>query len=204
VILVVAAHPDDEVLGCGGTIRRLVNEGKEVCVLILGEGATSRGDDPKPLREQAISANKILGVSKLYLGRLPDNRFDTVPLLDIVRMIECLDLEPDCVFTHNEGDLNIDHQITNRAVQTAFRGVREMYAFEVLSSTEKKRPLNFLPDYYVDVEETIKTKQDAMTYYTSECVSPRNQIGIAIQSLWRGIESGMLYAEGFKTLRRAM
>ncbi|MBV8906705.1 MAG: PIG-L family deacetylase, partial [Acidobacteriia bacterium] len=147
-ILVVAAHPDDEVLGCGGTIARLVAAGESVHIAILGEGSTSRS----PRREEADKrlvdalethsrrAAKVLGVEDVYGFGLPDNRFDTVPLLEVVKLVEDLisRLRPVTVYTHHGGDLNADHGVVHRAVLTATRPmaghpVRELFAFEVAS-----------------------------------------------------------------------
>ena len=134
-ILIVAAHPDDEILGCGGTVARLVTKGHEAYTLILGEGITSRDakrkrekkeKDIKLLREQAFKANKGIGVKKVFLCDFPDNRFDTVALLDIVKTIEKIksDIRPHIIYTHHRADLNIDHRITYNAVLTACRPLR--------------------------------------------------------------------------------
>jgi len=150
-VLVIAAHPDDEVSGCGATAARLVMDGHEVHFAILGEGVTSRHSDRADadaaqlatLHRQAHAAAAKIGVKNLVLDKLPDNRLDTVPLLDIVKIIEDLveRIKPEVVYTHHGGDLNIDHTVIHRAVLTATRPtagqpVREIYAFEVPSSTE--------------------------------------------------------------------
>jgi len=131
-VLIVAAHPDDEVLGCGGTISRLVREGYEAYTLILGEGITSRDknrnrkkrkEEINKLKEQIYKANKVLGVKEVFTFDFPDNRFDSVDFLDIVKTIEEVknNLKPEIVFTHSKSDLNIDHYITYKAVITATR-----------------------------------------------------------------------------------
>ena len=150
-VLVIAAHPDDEVLGCGATIARLTQEGHEVYIAILGEGITSRYQQREQADRSLVEAlhargrqvAELLGVRDLFLYNLPDNRFDTVPLLDVVKIIEELieRLKPEVIYTHHGGDLNIDHVVTHRAVLTATRPVtdqpvQEIYAFEVPSSTE--------------------------------------------------------------------
>ena len=177
-ILIIVAHPDDEVLGCGGTIARLIKEGFEVYTLILGEGITSRDnmrdrkrreEEITELKGEAKEANKILGVKEVFFYDFPDNRFDTVPFLDIVKVVEKIknSINPEIIFTHYERDLNVDHQITYRAVITATRplkeeSVKEIYSFEIPSSTEWRYPLSFSPDIFFDISTTIDIKIKAL------------------------------------------
>jgi LmbE family N-acetylglucosaminyl deacetylase len=219
-ILVVAAHPDDEVLGCGAIVARLVKEGYEAYTLILGEGITSRDskrnvkkrkEEIKRLKKQAKEANRILGVKEVFFGDFLDNRFDTIPLLDIVKSIEGIKskIKPDAVFTHYEKDLNIDHQITYRAVLTATRPikvetVREIYSFEILSSTEWNYPLSFNPNVFYDIKDTIDIKTKAMNVYKSELNKhphPRSIKGIKLNALNWGMKVGLEYAEAFKLVK---
>ena len=222
-ILVIAAHPDDEVLGCGGTIARLTSEGSNVYTLILGEGVTSRDrkrdlakreNEIAELKKQAENANRILGVKKVYTFDFPDNRFDTIPLLDIIKTIEKIkeDIKPDIVFTHHYGDLNIDHQITFKAVMTASRptkdeSVKEVYSFEIPSSTEWNAPsslTHFMPEYFVDISKTIKLKVRAMKEYKCEIREyphPRSIESIEIKAKQRGIQVGLEAAEAFEVIR---
>ena len=214
-ILVIAAHPDDEVLGCGGTIARLIEEGNIVYTLILGEGITSRGnvgkDEITELHKSAIKANKLLGVKKVFFHNFPDNRFDTIPLLDIVKVIEKLKnkIKPDIIFTHYEKDLNVDHQITYKAVVTATRPmqgetVKEIYSFEVLSSTEWTYPTSFSPDVFYDISKMINTKLIALSSYESELRDsrhPRSLNGIWNNAKLWGQKVGLGYAEAFKCVR---
>ena len=219
-ILIVAAHPDDEVLGCGGTIARLIKEGFEVYTLILGEGITSRDDmrDRKrreeeitELKGEAKEANKILGVKEVFFYDFPDNRFDTVPFLDIVKVIEKVEnsINPEIIFTHYEMDLNIDHQITYRAVITATRPlkeetVKEIYSFEIPSSTEWRYPLNFSPDVFFDISTTIDIKIKALEKYKTELKKyphPRSLEGVKLIAKNWGIKVGLEYAEAFKVVR---
>jgi LmbE family N-acetylglucosaminyl deacetylase len=220
-ILIVAAHGDDEILGCGGTVARLINEGAEAMTLILGEGVTSRDDkrdvksrasECNQLKLQSITANKVLGINQVSSHSLPDNRFDSVDMLDIVKIVEHAkdEFKPDIIFTHFRNDLNIDHQITNQAVLTGTRPmigetVKEIYAFEVLSSTEWNYPLSFHPDYFVNITETLNTKQLAMEVYKDELKEwphPRSLKGIELNARYWGMCNGMGYAEVFQTLRR--
>jgi len=216
-ILIVAAHPDDEILGCGGTVARFTRKGVKAVTLILGEGITSRGgnDDRKSLqllKNQADKANRLIGVDEIVLGDFPDNRFDTVPLLEITQKIEqeIERVRPDTIFTHHWGDLNIDHRITHQAVLTAARPlpgspVKMILAFEVLSSTEwGGMQRHFVPNVYFDISETLGKKVEAMEVYIGEVRSyphPRSIKGIETLALKRGMETGVEAAEAFELTR---
>jgi LmbE family N-acetylglucosaminyl deacetylase len=219
-ILIVAAHPDDEVLGCGGTVARLVREGAQASTLIMGEGITSR--DPardrnmrkselNHLKSCVIHANKELGIKNTFIHDLPDNRFDTVPFLDVVKIVESVVniVNPSIIFTHFPDDLNIDHGITYNAVLTAARPlpgscVKSIYAFYVPSSTEWKYPLSFSPNVFFDIEPTLNIKIRAMQRYRNELKKyphPRSLSGIKVCAQFFGINSGMKYAEPFVCVR---
>lgn len=222
-ILVIAAHPDDEVLGCGGTIAKLAKQGNDVHVLILGEGVTSRDDkrnragrveDIQQLKRQAEKAHRLLGIKKTFLYDFPDNRFDTVSLLDIVKTIEKVKkgTMPEIVFTHHRGDLNIDHQITFKAVLTAFRPVkgervRGIYSFEVPSSTEWNAPSlsdYFMPNYFSDISKTLAQKIRAVKEYKSEIRAfphPRSVESVQVYAKRWGIQVGLSAAEAFEIVR---
>jgi LmbE family N-acetylglucosaminyl deacetylase len=219
-LLIVAAHPDDEILGCGGTTARLIREGFEAYTLILGEGITSRDEKRQKtkrrreldsLKTQIYAANKALGVRDVFIYDFPDNRFDSVPLLDIIKVIEKIKskVKPDIIFTHYENDLNIDHQITYRALLTAARPlpgetVKEIYSFEVLSSTEWNFPQRFSPDVFFDISQDMDRKIQAINKYSSElkCFPhPRSIEGIKINANYWGTRVGMKYAEAFKLVR---
>ena len=222
-VLVVAAHPDDEVLGCGGTLARWARAGHEIAVMILAEGATSRDEDRDPhgraselsaLAEAADKAAAILGVSNLELYRMPDNRLDSVPLLDVVKTIEdkLLRFGPDTVLTHHAGDLNIDHQQICQAVVTACRPVPEstvkkIMTFEVPSSTEWQTDCHgaaFMPNSFIDISETLAIKVEALSAYTSEMrpwPHPRSIEAVEYLARWRGATVGAPAAEAFRILR---
>ena len=219
-ILIVAAHPDDEVLGCGGTVARLVKKGHEAYTLILGEGITSRQEgrnssvrtvDLRKLKQESLAANRILGVKSVFAYDFPDNKFDTVPLLDLVRVIEKIkkQIKPGIIFTHFKEDLNIDHRITYNAVITACRpqadeSVKEVYSFEILSSTEWNYPLSFSPDAFFDISNSLGSKVKAMQKYKSELKRfphPRSIEGIKLNAAYLGMRVGLKYAEAFKIVR---
>jgi LmbE family N-acetylglucosaminyl deacetylase len=221
-VLVVAAHPDDEILGCGATAARLVSEGHDVYFAILGEGITSRHETRDAvdagqisrLQQHARAASHKVGVKELLLHKLPDNRLDAVPLLEVVKLVEDLvaKLRPEVIYTHHAGDLNIDHGVIHRAVLTATRPVagqpvREVYAFEVPSSTEwafqQVGPV-FRPNVFVDVSHTIEIKIAAMACYETETRDfphPRSPEALrAIAARW-GSVAGCAAAEAFELIR---
>jgi LmbE family N-acetylglucosaminyl deacetylase len=221
-VLVIAAHPDDEVLGCGGTIARLALEGHQVYVSILGEGITSRHSqrdqadraEVKGLRDRCREVAQLLGTKDVFFCDLPDNRFDTLPLLDVVKIIEGLlqKISPGVVYTQHGGDLNVDHQVIYRATLTATRPltaapVSAVYAYEVPSSTEwafqKIEPV-FKPNVYMDIADTLELKIQAMQLYGGETRpyphprSPEALRGIACR--W-GSVVGLQAAEAFESVR---
>ena len=221
-VLVIAAHPDDEILGCGATAARLVAEGHEVHFAILGEGVTSRhanrvdtdagqlGD----LRRYAHAAAAKVGVKGLSLHGLPDNRLDTLPLLDVVKIVEELVNRhaPAVIYTHHGGDLNVDHGVVHRAVLTATRPtagcpVRETYAFEVPSSTEwafqRIEPV-FRPNVFIDVTRTLEAKIAAVECYESEARKfphPRSPEALRAVAMRWGSVAGCAAAEAFELIR---
>jgi len=219
-ILIIAAHPDDEVLGCGGTIAKL-SSNNDIYTLILGEGITSRNisdeekkKELKELKKQSAEANKLLGVKRVFFENFPDNKFDTIPLLDIIKSIEKViqKIKPQEIVTHHYGDLNIDHQLTHRAVLAAVRPVgssivKKILSFEVLSSTEwnyQNQNNIFTPNTYIDISETLNKKLEAMKVYTSEIRDyphPRSLEGIKILAQKRGLEAGLKFAEAFMLIR---
>lgn len=215
-ILVVAAHPDDEVLGCGGTIAKHTQRGDNVWTLILSRGVTSRnlGASKKTallrkLSESARRANKTLGVKKLTVKNLPDNQFDKVPLLSIVQTIEDViqKFDPDVVYTHSPSDVNVDHRLTIDAVQAAVRpfgrkNIKKVLSFEIASSTEVNfiRP-GFWPNFFVGLsEKDFDKKTKALECYSQELKPfpyPRSKEYITALAKIRGGQGGFPLAEGF-------
>ncbi len=217
-ILVVAAHQDDEVLGCGGTIAKHADQGDDVYVLILADGVTSRGKGQKDvdLRNQvSADAAAILGAHAPILLNLPDNRMDSLSLLEVVQLIEPFieKINPDIIYTHHGYDLNIDHQITHRAVLTACRPspsskITAIFSFEVLSSTELSlsgQTGTFSPVHSVDITNTYHRKLEALHCYDSEMKAfphSRSYKAIESQAILRGAHAGFSVAEAFGVLRQ--
>ena len=223
-ILVVAAHPDDEVLGCGGTLSRLTQKGAKCYIQIMAEGITSRDDtrnanlrkdEIEKLKMQAEDAGRVLGIAGVEFCSFPDNRMDSVDLLDIVKTVEKAieKYRPEIIYTHHFGDLNIDHQITAKAVETATRPikespVKEIYAFETLSSTEwtfTNPCCHFKPNCFIDIENTLSIKIEAFNKYCGEnrdFPHPRSPESIVNIAKVRGAQVGLKSAEGFSLIRK--
>lgn len=224
-VLVIAAHPDDEVLGCGGTMARHVIQGDKVKSIILAEGITSRdltrnrdihNEEFEILHKAALKANEILGVSNVQLLDFPDNRMDGLDLLDIVKKVEEIinEYKPDIIYTHHIGDVNIDHQQIHRAVLTAVRPipgnhrVQDLLFFETASSTEwmtRGSAPSFQPDWYVNISETLDKKLKALEAYEYEMRDwPHARSIKALEHLsrWRGSNIGVEAAEAFMLGRK--
>lgn len=221
-VLVVAAHPDDEILGPGGTIARHVEEGDPVYTILLGEGITSRREEAGvaptaeliSLKQNAIEAAGIIGIEKTFFFDFPDNKFDTVPRLSIIKAIESIkaEIQPEVIYTHHRNDLNIDHRITFDAVLTAFRpmageAARRILSFPVPSSTEWYAPAGetaFTPNVFVNVGKTFDKKINAMKAYKGEIREfphPRSPRALeAIAKTW-GLTVGMDCVEPFVLVR---
>lgn len=219
--LIIAAHPDDEVLGCGGAILKLTRAGAEVHLAFLADGIGARNPDPgqqqaelAQRRAAAQAAARILGVASLSFDDLPDNRLDSIPLLDITQKVEALidQHRPTTLFTHHAGDLNVDHRRTHQAVITACRPqrghpVRTLLCFEQPSSTEWQPPgsgLAFTPHWFVDISTTLAGKLAALEAYAAELRDwphPRSRQGIEHLARWRGASVGCDAAEAFMLAR---
>lgn len=217
-VVVVVAHADDEVLGCGGSIAHFIHEGRPVHVLILADGVSSRTklepiNNLKDLADRnlaAETANKILGTTSLTQLCLPDNRMDQLDLLDIVKLIEKFIIEHHAttVLTHHAGDVNIDHRVVHDAVIAACRPqpsctVRELLFFEISSSTEWRPPTSgpiFHPNYFLDISEFMMIKLQAMEAYQKELREfphPRSIRAVEALAQWRGATVGVCSAEAF-------
>lgn len=218
----VAAHPDDEILGAGATMARLAAQGNEVHVVIAAQGATARYNSDlnlnenqslieiSELKQNAIQAAKVLGTKEPIFLDLPDNQLDSITLLNIVQKLErvIVEVAPQVIYTHHGGDLNIDHNLVHRAVITAARPlpdspVESIYTFETFSSTEwfsQQQQSPFVPNRFVDIENYFDTKIEALKCYDKEMREfphPRSLEALKALAKVRGANSGLMMAEAF-------
>ena len=223
-VLVVVAHPDDEVLGCGGTIAKHALNGDEVHVVIMAEGLTSRGnarsvdrynEKLNELHSNSQQVANILGAKSLTMCNFPDNRMDSVDLLDVVKKVEEVleEIKPEIVYTHHVGDVNIDHIVTHNAVITACRPipgqcVKTILFFETLSSTEWQMQTcdkAFMPNWFIDIEKSFEKKMEALRCYESEMREyphSRSYKSVEILAKYRGSTVGSCLAEAFMLGRK--
>jgi len=217
-ILIIAAHPDDEILGVGGTILKHIKNGDQVSILILGDGESSREGatvaNIKKRKKQIERVAKMLKVANILIDELPDNQFDSLSLLKIAKKVEAIinKIRPNIVYTHHAYDLNIDHRLTFQAVLTACRPqpdffVKKILTFEILSSTEwqmKDGNNMFCPNEYNNVENFMDKKIEVLQIYKDELREsshPRSIEGVKILAQYRGMEVGYKYAEAFQIIR---
>lgn len=218
-VLVVVAHADDETLGCGGTIAKHVNSGDTVDLVIMTDGVSARPSSltgQKNERSDALNLSAdILGIRKVYQFNFPDNQMDKISLLEVVNKIESVFeyVTPQIIYTHSQSDLNIDHRITASAVATAARpqpesSVEEIYAMEILSSTNWSLPATaantFYPTKFNDITDTFETKMKSLNAYDAEMRAfPHERSYLALKYLagLRGSNVGVNMAEAFEVLR---
>ncbi len=218
--LFVVAHPDDEVLGAGATIHKLVNKGNGVAVAIMSNHAAARANRSGTLSEDEEAAMEIIGVKKVYRADFPNIKMNTVPHLELVQYIEgCVeDWKAEAIFTHHPSDTNIDHQETSRAAVAACRlfqrkdGVpqlRELAYMEVPSSTEwslNSAENRFTPNFFMEVGKTgVDKKIEALTAYKGVMrpyPHPRSKEALTGLAAYRGAQAGCEYAEAFECVFR--
>ena len=210
-LLVVCSHPDDEVLGCGATLSKF-NKIYNVHCLYLTNGGTNRPNSAIKKNIKSIKrVKKIIGINQTYNGGLPDNEIDKVSLLSVVKIIENIvkKVKPELIFTHTNKDLNIDHQICNKALITACRPtntnnfLKKIFFFEILSSTEWNfKSDKFSPEIFVKISKLhLKAKIKAMKQYSAELKKfphPRSLSNIENLAKIRGSHVGFHYAEAFE------
>mgnify|MGYP003626959706 CR=1 FL=1 len=209
-ILVLAAHPDDETLGCGATLARLSGEGHDIQLLTFTDGVGAReatDDNRNPSLEQV---SKVLGINSYAYGDFPDNAMDSVPLLDLCKFIEQnVGSEPDIIFTHNSDDLNVDHQLVFQAALTAFRPQRgsthQIYSFHVPSSTDYNPQSSFRGNFYFKLDSKyVHRKLEALKIYDEEMREfPHSRSYENVENLLKvwGSEVGYPYCEKFQLIR---
>ena len=210
-ILVVAAHPDDETLGCGGTIQKFRKLGHQVYVMIFTDGESSRKKNIKIRGSQLTKVSKVLDFKLFKQHRFPDNELDKVSNLELTKKIEIAiaKINPQIVLTHSSKDLNIDHNIINNATVTACRpfpksNIKELLFFEIPSSTEwnfNSKNTKFNPNKFFDIEKFIDKKLEVLKIYESEMKQyphPRSLEGVEVLSKYRGQSVGVKYAEAFE------
>lgn len=225
-ILVVAAHPDDEVLGCGATIAKLAEKGADIHVVFFSDGESSRfkgsnfstsevAEKISSRHSAAIKAATVLGTNPPLFFDFPDNRLDTIPLLDLAQALEEIIFKvcPTLILTHFPGDLNVDHQKVFESVLVATRpqnnpSVKEILCFEVPSSTEWSTQVYrqaFSPNYFIDVSGFQYKKFQALQVYESEMRQfphPRSYEAIDALMKWRGAAVNLQLAESFHLVRK--
>ena len=213
-VLVLAAHPDDEVLGCGGILQKYKNEDSSkvyVCIITDGSSTQYLGDKTIAVKKdrECDNANKLLGVDEVIRLNFPDMNLDTVPHFKLNLKIEEVveKVKPNILFTHSSADINKDHFLINQSTMVIIRPgksyLENIYEYEVLSSTEWQRNSTFTPNTYVDITSYIKTKIESFKQYETEVRNyphPRSPEGVEILAKYRGLQSGYLYAEAFKLL----
>ena len=223
-VLVIAAHPDDEVLGVGGTIAKLSAEGVDCHLLIVTDGSSSQYRDSDNLHE-IIEAKKLetkgcadlLGFKSIHYGELPDMMLDRTPHIVVNQVIEKVidEVQPDTVFTHFWGDVNKDHQEVYKSTLVAVRPVmgqvvRELYCYRVPSSTEwtpNKADTMFMANFFVDIEKIAEQKYKAFACYSTELREyphPRSVQYLREADKAVGLRVGLMAAEEFVMLRKLM
>jgi LmbE family N-acetylglucosaminyl deacetylase len=220
-VLVVAAHPDDETFGAGGTIVRHAQQGDEVCVLFLTEGVSARHGKKAMQEKAARKACAALGVPQVRFAGLPDQRLDQLPLLEVIRPIQevCAELQPHVLYTHHRGDVNQDHRAVFAACQVVARPVpgsclERVLCYEVASSTEwgpSFAESAFVPNAFVDIDATLETKLRAVDAYRETYQSeirpfphPRSPEAVKAYARSRGISVGLRAAEAFVLVREVV
>jgi LmbE family N-acetylglucosaminyl deacetylase len=216
-VLVICAHPDDEIIGCGGTIFKHLSTSDKVYVLFMTNGISARSDKANDINLRYKNFLKVRSLIKyIFLGNLnlPDQKMDTIPLLNIVKKLELFieKIKPNIIYTHYANDLNYDHRITFEAALTAARpypgqSVKEINCFEIPSSTNWRNVPNkiFFPNLYIDISKFVSKKKKCLSYYKKEI--KKNPHSRSLKNIYylnkvRGGEIGVNFAEAFYQIRR--
>lgn len=224
-VLVIGAHPDDEILGVGGTIAKHTAQGDEVYVCLLSEHVTARKNKPDHtlFLEQVHAAKNIVGIKEILFFDFPNIQMNTVPTLKVVQAIEeaIVRFKPEIIYTHHTGDVNDDHHVTFRATMAAMRLpergnipglprnlIKEVLCYETPSSTEWAPPLSgtaFLPNVYVDISNFLDKKLAALACYenvTKPYPHPRSAEALTAKAKTTGVQAGLEAAEAFMLIRK--
>lgn len=223
-ILIVCAHPDDDILGCGGYISKFNKGDIDFRVIFIAEGSSCRyklntKSDQKIENEIekrnafGVNALKVLNVNNFHYYNLPCGRLDLTPIIEINKIIEneILIFEPDTIFTHSENDANNDHSIVFKSTIMATRpsgsfNVKSVFSFEILSSSEWKFTSTFEPNFFVELDiQDVNNKWKALSEYKTEIKNypyPRSYEGILTLAQFRGMQSGCKFAEAYKLIRK--
>jgi len=217
IVLIVAAHPDDEVLGCGGTIAKHIDQGDKVHTVFMADGTSARTsakeDSIKKRIETCDHVQSFFGITSTHFLEFSDNQMDNIPLLEVIKKLEKVfkKIKPSIIYTHHHNDLNIDHRKTHEAVMTVARPIprsiiSEIYGFEVLSSTEWSTPQKgvFAPNFFVDITKQLDTKINALRMYNDEMRPTPHSRSInhaEVLAKHRGYSVGLEMAEAFEVYR---
>ena len=212
-VLVVGAHPDDEVLGAGGAIAKHSDAGDDVHILIVSEGTTQQYEDPDLIEQKRNHARECanhLGATKVHFGELPDMRLEDIDHVEVNAVIEdvCAEVGPDIVYTHSRREVNRDHVAVHDSTLVATRpgaGVSTVLAYETPSSTDFSPTIEgFEPDVFVDIDGYLNKKIEAFGAYETELRAyphPRSEEALEAIAKARGVAAGIPAAEAFEVLR---
>ena len=211
-VLIIAAHPDDELLGCGGAIIRHVQSGDIVNAIILCEGESMRSQDSNNKANAITEAGNLLGLSSVKCVGLPDQHLDAIPIVEVITPIESAinDFKPNIIYVHSGADINKDHRIVFEATLVAARPkvdfIEEIYSFYIVGSSEWGYPRSFSPDTWIGFdEEVLLQKIKAFSSYETEICdypNPRSPEALVNLAKMMGNQCCMEYAEAFETIRR--
>lgn len=213
-VLIFAAHPDDEILGCSGVIQKYIKNNDRVVTCVVTDGSSSQYPGNKKVqlkkRKECKAANKYLGIDEVIFLDFPDMRLDTVSHVDLNNELKRVfdTIHPDVIYTHSADDLNNDHKCICNSIRIIARPgskyLQRVYEYEVLSSSELSRDAAFLPNTFVELDEKmLKKKKKAFSFYTSEVRTfphARSNQGIETLAMYRGIQSGYYFAEAFRLI----
>lgn len=212
-ILILAAHPDDEILGCGGAIQKHKDQGNQVYVCIVTDGCSSQYPGDKKIANQKIAetqkVKQFLKIDEFFNLDFPDMKLDTVAHLDINKEISRIvnKIKPQIIYTHSPTDLNMDHRQVYYSTEVITRPLNDylnkVYTYETLSSTEWRKEQAFIPNTFVNIKPYIDKKIEALSLYKSETRNyphPRSLKGIEILAKYRGLQAGLEFAESFRLI----